>query len=130
MKRRAGQLVVLLILGAIVNIAVAWGIANSIDATSTDQEVISPAGSASGWYVARHRTRVSLWIVAMINLHSAQEMVVADSRVPSWSRVKHLPGYTEGQPMPMIHDFAFGWPCLSMWYAHNVERDWQTGAVV
>ena len=32
--------------------------------------------------------------------------------------------------MPVMQDVAFGWPALSMWYAGNAERDWQSGALI
>src|SRR5688572_8161696 len=78
----------------------------------------------------RFETRGSLSLAAMIQLHSTDALTIDDRRVPTWSRIRNLPAYREGEPMPMLHDLAFGWPMVSMWYAIDSQRDWQSGTVI
>jgi hypothetical protein len=115
MKRRAVKLVMFLLAGAIINVAVAWGCAlriDLVDLTSSEPEDLSQIDSdiSLGWNILRYRTPASLCIAAMVQLYSVDAISIDDPRVPEWSRIRQLPAYKEGDPMPIFYDVAYGCP--------------------
>ena len=128
MKRRVAFILVLLALGVLLNIAIAWLVADVADPEFEISDfVIEP--SRDSWAVMATRGFGYLDVAAMITLRSP-ELEVTDDRIPRWSRIRNLPSYREGDPMPIMHDLAFGWPALSMWYSVDVARAPDSGSVI
>ena len=124
-KRACIALVLLLVAGAIFNVAVAWGFA-----MASDPQHVTTISDTGAWTVMRMDGPGSSMFAAMIQLRSSPPINVDDPLIPAWSRVRHLPAYVEGDPMPMVQDIALGWPALAMWYSIDAQRNWQTGSIV
>jgi len=132
MKQRALSILVVLVVGAVLNIGVAWFIADITDIDpSRTHFILSPdPDSSDQWFVTVTRGRGYLDVTAGISLLSSDPVRITDDRIPSWSRLRELPSYHEGDPMPLMHDLAFGWPALAMSYSIDATRAANTGTVI
>ena len=129
MKRILMALALSLFVGLFATISTAWLFATlSDDDSSMDGE--SLLESTGSWQVfASHR--IGVWDgAAMISLESSAALRIDDANIPEWSRLRDLPAYSRGDPMPMMYDSGYGWPLLSMWSSSDAERDWNTGTVL
>ena len=124
--KRLRRIAICFLLGVATTFPAAWLLADLMDPMQAVPELVLDME----WTVWVQRRTGSLAIIAMIMRRSTGPVSLNDPRVPQWSRMRNLPAYQEGDPMPMIYDFAYGWPMLSMWYSVDAERDWQTGTVL
>ena len=120
MKRRLLIIAIFLLLGAVVNVAVAWGCALGLDlssaimATGTD----GPDGLGDTW-VIRVWTRTGSVRVSshrFVGVHSSD--TTATELVPAWTGFGvPLPQYVSRTELyeSRFAD-AWGWPLLSMWH--------------
>jgi hypothetical protein len=129
MKRRVAFILALLALGVLLNIAVAWLIADVAGPDFGEAAFVVGPSPTDSWVVMTTRGLGHLDVAAMISSRSSGAVHVTDDRVPTWSRIRHLPPYQEGDPMPFMHDLAFGWPALSMWCSVDGTRAWDSGTV-
>jgi len=129
MKRLLIALAFSLFVGVFATISTAWLFAalSDDDAGMDPESLLESTGS---WHVFVSR-RIGVWDgVAMISLESTPALHLNDAKIPEWSRLRDLPEYRRGVAMPVMYDAAYGWPLLSMWYAIDADRDWNTGAVL
>ena len=146
MKRRLTKLVVFLLLGAIINVAVAWGLAVSVDLSGA---TISAEGVSSAdppaWSFVSYR-RPGVWSIFAAAATREEDVRVgmfgsglrdADSFfhhsypyrqprpewLPKWSGVRRRPS-ARFHKIEMVIEEARGWPLLSLKY----EKHWH-GAV-
>lgn len=130
MKRHVLRILVSLLLGVISTAAMAWGLKELVDATSSSPEIVWVSENHFGWTVFILRRPGALTVNALASFRSSGPVELNDERVPRWSRVRRLPAYQAGGTVPMVQDSAYGWPMLSMWYSVDGERDWETGRLV
>ncbi len=146
MRRRISKLVLFLLLGAIVNVAVAWGLAVSVDLSGApiSAEGVSSADPPAWSFVWYRRPGVWSVFAAAVTTEEqvrvgmfASGLRVADSFfhhsypyrqplpewLPTWSCVRRRPSARFPNP-EMIIEEARGWPLLSLKY----EKHWH-GAV-
>ncbi|MCH8825011.1 MAG: hypothetical protein IH984_16060 [Planctomycetes bacterium] len=129
-RRALLRVLVSVFLGLITTIVVAWGFADLMVANRSTPKALLPVSHLNSWSVdIWHRTG-AVTVSAMISGKSSDAIELLDSDVPRWSRVRFLPAYRQGEPMPIVIDYAYGWPMLSMWYSKDAKRDWQTGTVI
>ncbi len=126
--KRLRRIVICFLLGVVTTVSVACLLADLTDPMQAAPEFVRDMDHP--WTVLVCRRTGSLAITAMISHRSAGPVSLDDHRVPQWSRMRNLAAYQEGDPMPMIYDFAYGWPMLSMRFSVDAERDWQTGTVL
>ena len=129
-RRALQRVLVSVLLGLITTIVVAWGFADLMVATKSTPKALLPVSHLNSWSVDLWRRTGAVTVIAMISGKSSDAIELLDSDVPRWSRVRFLPAYRQGEPMPIVNDYAYGWPMLSMWYSTDTKRDWQTGAVI
>ena len=128
MKRVLIALVISICFGVFGTIGTAWLCAD-LSRTEAGIGPDSLLESTGSWHVFVSR-RIGVWDgAAMISLESSPALHIDDANIPGWSRLRNLPEYSRGDPMPMIYDSGYGWPLLSMWCSIDAERDWQTGTV-
>ena len=136
MKRRLTKLVVFLLLGAVVNVGVAWACAVSMVSGMSDaQERVG--GSMDGpdyrlWIIYEHRAPgrvriLSYWqgLAEGGGTLSPWPDDPAEPLVPGWAPFLS-PSYEP--PVHAFHHYVaqtFGWPCLSMWGAVKISRQYQ-----
>ncbi|MEE8154336.1 MAG: hypothetical protein V3T53_05190 [Phycisphaerales bacterium] len=113
MKRRLTKLVVFLLLGAVVNVAVAWGAGVSNDlytALTTRGQTVND--ERLGWLEARNdgtaSTRLTSWHIPLID---DPTLPAAPEVMPYWSKMQ--PPYQDWRIM------AHGWPLRTLWYDMN-----------
>ncbi len=123
-KRLSIALALSLFVGVFATISTAWLFpALSDDDGGMDSD--SLLESTGPWHVFASR-RVGVWEgAAMISLESSAALHIDDANIPEWSRLRDLPEYSRGDPMPMIFDSGYGWPLLSMWSSIDAERGWR-----
>ena len=144
MKRRLTKLVVFLLLGAVVNVAVAWGCALLIDlhlyvgSPSFSGFSLEKIASGHYWVVAANERcggAILRSFVESPEQHSMAEEVhwrwaegAPRLRLPSWSRAA-IPKFDsavnrrQGQVVK-----GFGWPWLSLWVSfHEIRPSGTTG---
>ncbi len=133
MKRWLTKLVILLLLGAVVNVAVAWGCVLSMNPRMPDAQKRA-GGSWDGpdhilWIIFEHLAPGRLRIVSSWHDPSVGGGIgggwpddPAEPLVPGWAPFLS-PSYEP--PVHATHHYvaqAFGWPCLSMWGGVKVIR--------
>ena len=126
MKRRLFKLVLFLLLGAIVNVTVAWG------CTLGSKRYLHSMHSHPAWstrHVVEHEgwmlyTQTRIGTVRAIALRpytkSAATTVPAGS-FPRWCSIRDLPplrhaSWVRKGMVARLSEWAYGWPCVSMWY--------------
>ncbi len=144
MKRRLLMIVLFLLLGAVLNVAVAWGCAILIDLRLCTGSPIftgfSLGRTASGhdWTVLANQRRGGAIIGSYVESPGQQGMAQAlrqrlaegapSLRVPSWSRAaipKFDPAVNSRQAQVAE---GFGWPWLSLWVSfHEIRPSGTTG---
>ncbi|MEE8154249.1 MAG: hypothetical protein V3T53_04740 [Phycisphaerales bacterium] len=144
MKRRLTKLVVFLLLGAIVNVAVAWGCAILIDLRVYTQSPsfsgysVGRTDSGHSWTVLGNERRGGAIIGSYVEAPGQRSMAhetrlrlaegAPSLRVPSWSRAaipKFDPAVTSRQAQVVE---GFGWPWLSLWVSfHEIRPSETTG---
>ncbi len=131
MKRRLFKLVVFLLLGAIVNVAVAWGCALGLNihksSVTSVYRSLDPDESQTKytfWMVSRGSRpgAVYLYSIRAIPQHGPGPSAVEglpELLVPNWARAQLLPG--QSGSTERINEFEYwtvdarGWPRLSLW---------------
>lgn len=129
MKRVLIALVISIFLGVFGTIGTAWLCAELSEAGAGygPDSLLESTGS---WSVSASR-RIGVWHgAAMISQDSSPALHIDDPNIPEWSRLRDLPEYTRGDPMPVLYDWGYGWPLLSMWSSLDAQRDWNTGNVL
>ena len=117
MKRRLTKLAVFLVLGAIVNVAVAWASSILIGFTETSSDIRSIRGSpAGGWFVeAYHRFsafRVEWFHTRDLTSNQSEGPSPVDL-VPTW--IVYDPELNENRSMEFWDAEARGWPLMALW---------------
>ena len=120
MKRRLTKLVLFLLLGAVVNVAVAWGCAYWVDSSPSD---MSPK------YVTRRTPQGHVWFVGIESERGAERVlstrlfdrggpiiddVDPSDLIPSWSTISRDFDFAEPKTWDQQMQDARGWPMLSM----------------
>ncbi len=117
MKRWRAKLVLFLVLGAIVNVAVAWASSILIGFADTDGDIRSIQGSsAGGWFVETfHRFsafRVEWFQTRDLTVNQIEGPSPVDL-VPTW--IVYDPELNENRSMELWEAEARGWPLLALW---------------
>ena len=121
MKRRLFRLVVFLLLGAIVNVGVAWGCAAWVDSSQSGMRpkfasTLTPQGYF--WYVRSESARGAERVLSTRLLVRAVHVIGAGDRpsdlIPSWSTISHAFDPAEPKTRDQQMQDARGWPMLSM----------------
>ena len=83
------------------------------------------------WELSTYR-RLGVWagMAIFISYKSTEAVHISDVTIPKWSRLRNLPEYMGGDPKPMMCDYGYGWPFISMWKSFDAARDWQTGTII
>ncbi|MCH8152134.1 MAG: hypothetical protein IH830_07150 [Planctomycetes bacterium] len=126
MKRRLFQLAVFLLLGAALNVAIAWGCAlgskrylstmHSHPAWRTKRVV-----EHEGWMLHTQARIGTLRAMARRPYTDSAATKVPAGSFPRWCSIRELPALrpaswvTEGV-WEIQSDWAYGWPCVSMWH--------------
>ncbi len=128
MKRWLAKLVVFLLLGAIVNVAVAWG------CTLGSKRYLPSMHSHPAWRTKRVLEHEGWMLYTQARIGTVRAMArrpytdsavtatkVAAGSFPRWCSIRELPALrpasraTEGA-WEVQSDWAYGWPCVSMWH--------------
>lgn len=146
MRHRIAKLVLLVFLGAIVNIAVAWGCATSFDPLSRSRYQIAAELSEdryTSWEIAVKRDFGSVYVVSLHLRHVIphnDQLVRGDTSqvVPHWGEFEssHSSFGSGGYAYDNRYSMGAGWPFLSLWCDLNrrvsgeryYER-WSNGAL-
>ncbi|MEE8154062.1 MAG: hypothetical protein V3T53_03765 [Phycisphaerales bacterium] len=117
MKRRLFKLVVFILLGAIVNVAVAWASSIFIGFADTSSDIRAIRGSpAGGWFVETYH-RFSAFRVEWFRSRSLtvdqSEGPSPGDLVPTWIGLD--PELNENRSMEFWDAEARGWPLLALW---------------
>jgi hypothetical protein len=116
MKRRALQIVVLLLLGAIVNVAVAWGCAAFlvVDGSTCKSVMIGFVhAQPPQWYATMYSRSGAVRLYGFAPNEEQGEFLSDDKRVfpvPHWSRLRTRPLSTNDRCV----DDVRGWPMVSL----------------
>ena len=114
MKHRATKVILFLLLGAIINVAVAWGCALLIDLTIDYSGLCTDQGWLYYTMQRMHKHRLLIWPSTALDGWMATRQTV-----PSWSVTSGAP--TASAPLRTAGPVAFyleegtGWPCTSMY---------------
>ncbi len=137
MKRRLFQLAVFLLLGAVLNVAVAWGCALSIQLSRAGPpsksvraigRELEPDGGWRFWSIVRvERPGVVLYYSYLHTRNERVEGVEVERSTdlrpfelaPSWADLRMPPATDYG--IRWVH--AFGWPFVSMWRDYGAFGD-------
>ncbi|MCI0674352.1 MAG: hypothetical protein L0Y42_01095, partial [Phycisphaerales bacterium] len=135
MKRAVLKAMLFLLLGALANVAVAWGLAAWIDVAKDPGLVSLSEAEPPSWYFHRYKQIGAVRLVSDIHEGWAtindQRPVLRRHLVPQWSRIVTRPTYEEtlerfswsvgegGWTTYMIED-ARGWPLCSLRMAWNL----------
>ena len=128
MKRRLFKLVLFLFLGAIVNVAVAWGIALLVD-FGVVHDALGGAKSRRGdWVVFQHvaggAIRIRALLVSGDNIEEYEQFPIHPSLLPSWGLLtQQVSQQVTDEPFVRVAD-TYGWPAYSMWctFAWNTTQ--------
>jgi len=118
-RRRLITVVVFLLLGAIVNVAVAWGCAVLVDPEATDRidRGVNISGKAH-WEVFRNRSFGTERVTSILFLHEiAAGKATADDILPKWCRSEAVAAREEMLPFPPSTGPIFqarGWPFVAI----------------
>ena len=126
-KRRLFKLVLFLLLGAVVNVAVAWGCAlwhYVGEATRTPGVMLLEDGSTS-WVVASYRSRMahrmhSVWGPSALLSGQPSEATPSDL-ARGWTDILAPDAADGGKPTGSRVFDGRGWPMISMWSALELE---------
>ena len=125
MKRRVLTLMLLLFLGAVVNIAVAWGCALSVDLILGERFIVGEGsitleGGYSRWILERISKRGGIRFDSRrnhVDYPTVDSAILPSDLLPEWGAFGDpVPGYESG--LVTVHrriGDARGWPMLSMW---------------
>ena len=120
-KRRLFKLVVFLLLGAVVNVAVAWGIALLVD-FGVVQDTLGGAKSRRGdWVVFQHvaggAIRIRALVVSGDNIEEYEQYAMPPWLLPLWGPLAvQVRQQVIDEPFVRVAD-AYGWPTYSLWCA-------------
>ena len=139
MKRRLLKLVVFLLLGAIVNVAVAWGSLYwpYLYHTAPNQQIGHTLNGPgfSDWYVYTSSSSgfgkaTSRWLNGIFTFKGVSDRDPAESVLPDWAGF----AYPNGTYPPNIYVIrivdARGWPFLAFWSGREVDGSSPAGATV
>ena len=134
MRRRLFTLAIFLLLGAVVNVAVAWGVALG------SKRYLSTMHSHPAWRTKRVLEHEGWMLYTQARIGTVRAMAhrpytdsaatatkVPAGSFPRWCSIRELPALrpasraTEGA-WEVQSDWAYGWPCVSMWHqfaGHN-----------
>ncbi len=119
MKRRLFKLGLFLLLGAVVNVAVAWGCQLKYEPFSLR---VDDQFQFQGWNIWIWR---ALGAQGMFHASGYSPEYIArleQWKPPAWSRLRELPIYEKPYPAAVQADRAFGLPVLSVWYGLVADR--------
>ena len=135
MKRRTVKVIVFLLLGAIVNVAVAWARGATANRWFAPQLVVTRLDNGTDWFVYRDESLAMTRIVLCVcgspfnDLSGVATQQPPQNLFSTWSRIRVpiLPSDSDfkirtiagssvmSAPMQTIVDEALGWPFRSMW---------------
>lgn len=117
----ARTLALFLVLGAIVNIAVAWGLQSVFGSRYTSPDL---AYRYRGWEIW-HFTGFGFTEAGLVIGGNEQYVRSLPERLPPyWSRLQRVEPYRRIDPVLLLSDLAYGWPLRSLWYEFDAERSW------
>ena len=130
MKGRLRRLVLFVLLGAIVNIAVAWGCQLKFE--SSPPLPVDTEHQFRGWEIWTWNALGAQEIGNVMGGSSSEEYIASLERweAPTWSRLRQLPIYERLDPVVLQGDRAFGLPALSVWYGLDTKRALGTSLVL
>ena len=124
MRRRVLTILALLVAGAVVNVAVAWGCAiptlgqtSPMDRSPVNLSwTVEAETNLESWYI-RTRTRFGARRAEAINfaMFPTPPVQVPSDTLPPWSQIKQLPKIEHHMSSKIYVDAAYGWPCLCLW---------------
>ena len=121
MKRRLFKLALFLLLGAIVNVAVAWGCQLKFE--SFPPLPVDTAHQFRGWVIWTWNALGAQQIGNVMGDSSSEYIASLEQwEPPAWSRLSRLPIYEGLDPEGLQVDRAFGLPVLSVWYGLDAKR--------
>ena len=123
MKRRLVKIIVFLLLGAVVNVAVAWASSIFIGFADTSSDIRAIRGSpAGGWFVETYHRfsafRVEWFHTRDLTVNQIEGPSPVDL-VPTW--IVYDPELNENRSMELWEAEARGWPLLALW---SKPRSW------
>jgi len=124
-RRRLLILAVFLLAGAVVNVAVAWGIAILVDFRAADQVVGGAKGRDADWVIWHHDAvgciRIRALAVSDNNIEAYDQYPMQPWVLPSWGPLaaqvrQQVRQQMRNEAFVRVAD-AYGWPTYSMWSA-------------
>ncbi len=131
MKRRLYKLVLFfLLLGAIINVAVAWTCQLKFE--SSPPLPVDTEHQFRGWEIWSWNALGAQEIGNVMGGSSSEEYIASLEQwePPAWSRLRQLPIYEKTDPVGLQGDRAFGLPVLSVRYGLDVRRALGTSLVL
>ena len=141
-KGRLTRLVLFLLLGAIVNVAVAWGGALLVDFHGAETVVGGAKGRRGDWVIWHHNAggaiRIRALAVSGNNIEEYEQYPMHPWLLPLWSPLAVQVRQQVGdEPFVRVAD-AYGWPTYSLWCAFawntaqwpNVRTDPRLSAIL
>ncbi|MEE9128947.1 MAG: hypothetical protein V3T84_02945 [Phycisphaerales bacterium] len=117
MKGRLRKLVFFVLLGAIVNIAVAWGSSVLIGFAETTSDIRAVRGSPVGAWLVKTYNRFSAfrveWFRSRNSAPNQSEGPSPADLVPTW--IAYDPELNENRRVELWDAEARGWPLLALW---------------
>ena len=128
-ERWLAKIVVFLLLGAIVNVAVAWTCQLKFE--SSPPLPVDTEHQFRGWEIWSWNALGAQEIGNVIGGSSSEYIASLEQwEPPAWSRLRQLPIYEKLDPVDLQADRAFGLPALSVWYGLDAKRALGTSLVL
>jgi len=127
-KRRLTKLAVFLLLGVIVNLAVAWGCALLVDFSAVETGLGGAKSHRGDWVIWRHdaggAVRIRALPVSGNNIEEYEQYPLHPSLLPAWGPLAAQLRQQERNGLLVRVADAYGWPTNSMWcaFAWNTAR--------
>ncbi len=120
MKRRLLIAAVFLLAGAVVNVAVAWGLAACLDIDGGYETV----QTVRHWHVYRQEKPGLVLVISQRFARTPDDLLSHPLLPRNWLRgMKHRPDEPVYGLVPYFTGVAWGWPCKALWH------DWETVTV-
>jgi hypothetical protein len=125
------RVIAFLLLGAIVNIAVAWGLAifAPMRYTVSHCGVFIPT-TVPNWDVAVISRTGAVLVDANASATMARNGPVDPKRIPHWSMTSTVPSELDAQQDRSIQEIAYGWPQLTFFSRNSWNRRHEWGLVI
>jgi hypothetical protein len=134
------RVIVFVLLGAIANVAVAWGISQSVKPMLYTQDRVPRFGLYQCSQTKTWWRLTYLSVPGFANIHSTEHSATPPGEHDRWFRIDELPTWsrfresrlgssTGSSYLPMWREYAWGWPVLAMRFRQEADTARQSQQV-